>query len=43
MSWAATFSWPAVSGRAASSEERFRDAGSGTVHSKSGDSVTCGR
>ena len=42
-SWAAVFSWPAVSGRDASSDERFSDSGSGTVHSKSGDSVTCGR
>ena len=40
ISAAAVFSWPAVSGRLASALERLRKRGSGTIHSKSGDSVT---
>ena len=43
ISWAAIFSCPAVSGRAASSDERFSEPASGNVHSKSGESVTDGR
>ncbi len=40
ISWAAVFSWPTVSGRLASALERLRKRGSGTVHWKSGESVT---
>ena len=42
-SWAAIFSWPAVSGRLASALERLRKRGSGTIHWKSGESVTDAR
>ena len=40
---AATFSCPAVSGRAASSLERVSFAASGSSQTKSGESVTSGR
>ena len=43
ISCAATFSCPAVSGRAASAVERVRKRGSGTRHTKSGESVTDAR
>ncbi len=39
-SWAATFSCPTVSGRFASAVERVRKRASGTIQTKSGESVT---